>query len=430
MRLKRVGTWLSLASIAIPAALVACSSSDHAPPGILEAPDSGVGGSTLPQGGGGVADASADSDAAELGGDGSLPDGAGGATDGALPDSAPPDGAAGSATGGAAGDGGPPTDSGTGGGLVGPPSCKPGADTVSCGLYPETCCRSLSVPGNTYYRSYDGVNANYLYQSYPASVTGFQLDKYEITVNRFRQFVSAVVAGYRPAAGSGKHDHLRSGQGLVSATAAGTYETGWDEAWNASLPTTADAWTTALGCGDAPTWTAAKGANEKLPINCTTWYETYAFCIWDGGFLPSEAEWNGAASGGADQRVYPWSVPANSTTIDCEHANYLGATSGTDFCVSPGIGATNAVGSEEAKGAGKWGHTDLAGNVFEWNLDWYADYPVGSCPDCAQLNAASYRVIRGGAFGNTADALLASARNASPAASRSDSLGGRCARKP
>src|SRR5580704_6839465 len=55
------------------------------------------------------------------------------------------------------------------------------------------------------------------------------------------------------------------------------------------------------------TWTETAGSSENLPITEAHWYAAYAFCIWDGGFLPSEAEWNYAAAGGSDQRAYPWS---------------------------------------------------------------------------------------------------------------------------
>ena len=56
------------------------------------------------------------------------------------------------------------------------------------------------------------------------------------------------------------------------------------------------------------TWTAN---NDNLPMNCITWFEAFAFCIWDGGRLPTELEWNYAAAGGSSQNVYPCS--ANET---------------------------------------------------------------------------------------------------------------------
>jgi formylglycine-generating enzyme required for sulfatase activity len=177
------------------------------------------------------------------------------------------------------------------------------------------------------------------------------------------------------------------------------------------------------------TWTDAASANESLPMNCVTWYEAMAFCVWDGGYLPTETEWNFAAAGGDEQRAYPWSSPAGTTTIDCSYANYNNAPSST-YCVNGTLGGMNRVGSESPKGDGKWGQADLAGNVFEWALDWYASpYPTTTCNDCANLTPASLRVIRGGGF-NADAAILRTGRRlvVDPPTTRFINLGFRCAR--
>jgi formylglycine-generating enzyme required for sulfatase activity len=282
----------------------------------------------------------------------------------------------------------------------------------------------LPIPGGQFYRSYDALT--FTDQAHPASVTGFSLDKYEVSVGRFRQFVSAVVASWRPAASSGKRTDLNLGKGRVNVGPAGGNEAGWDAAWDAQLASSTASWKTNLACADGATWTATAGKNERLPITCVNWYEALAFCIWDEGRLPSEAEWNEAASGGMEQRVYPWSSPASSPTIDCAHANYHGAP-GPDYCVSPGTGAANAVGAESPLGDGRWGHADLAGNVFEWVLDWDAPY-TPSCPDCIYFDDLPNHVIRGGSYNNDAPFLLSSARRASGTADRAGNIGVRCAR--
>jgi formylglycine-generating enzyme required for sulfatase activity len=292
------------------------------------------------------------------------------------------------------------------------------------------------VPGGTFFLSYDGVTANHTLQSNQASVSTFDLDVFAVTVGRFRKFVAAVGGGFTPAANSGKHTHLNGGKGLINSASAGTYEAGWDTSWNAKLPMMASAWNTALQCNPTfATWTATPGSKERLPITCVNWYQAYAFCIWDGGFLPSEAEWNFAASGGSNQRVYPWSSPSKSQTIDCTYANYLGASAGTDFCFMPGVGGQNAVGSEQPTGDGAWNHTDLSGNVFQWTLDANAAY-AATCADCANLTAGgdaaagATRSIRGGSFNSGPAELLAAERNSQDPSIQSDNLGLRCARSP
>jgi formylglycine-generating enzyme required for sulfatase activity len=148
------------------------------------------------------------------------------------------------------------------------------------------------------------------------------------------------------------------------------------------------------------TWTDVKGGNEGMPMNCLDWYTAFAFCAWDGGRLPTEAEWNYAASGGSEQRYYPWSKPPNSTAIDDSYAVYCGTT-----C------KILAVGSKSPKGDARWGQADLGGNVWEWTLDYAAGaYPM-PCHDCAAVSEGSYRAFRSGSNDDIAGTLRASVRH-------------------
>jgi len=299
---------------------------------------------------------------------------------------------------------------------------------TNCGPSGATnCCASTVVPGNAagatlagepYYRSYDvAADQAYPNQSAPAEVSDFRLDTYEITVGRFRAFVNAGmgVATTAPAAGAGSHARI-----------AGS---GWDAAWNANLAATTAALIAALPCGTPPTWTNAPGNSEALPMNCLTWYDAMAFCIWDGGYLPSELEWNYAASGGSDQRPFPWSS-AGSTALDCSYANYAPANI---QCVSDTAG--NRVGGESPKGDGRWGQADLEGNMSEWTLDWFADTYLNPCSDCANTTMTSRRAIRGGGYLSSAELQRSAYRPVTDVhfgtpTTRLINTGARCARTP
>jgi formylglycine-generating enzyme required for sulfatase activity len=259
-------------------------------------------------------------------------------------------------------------------------------------------------------------------------VSSFRLDKYEVTVGRYRQFVNAWNggAGFTPVAGAGKHAHLNGGQGLVNSAApadAGTvYETGWVASDSSNIqPTNAN-----LACAPPyTTWTDAPGTQENLPINCVSWYEAYAFCIWDGGFLPSESEWEYAAAGGSQQREYPWGTTAPGTSN--QYAVYDCHPSSSQVCT--GLVNIAPVGTATL-GAGLWGHLDVAGNVEEWNLDWFNVAYVDPCADCAYLTAAYVRLSRGGYFDAVASHLLPTYRDGLTPVLRSNGIGIRCARGP
>jgi formylglycine-generating enzyme required for sulfatase activity len=261
--------------------------------------------------------------------------------------------------------------------------------------------------------------------SYPATISAFKLDAYEVTVARFRQFVNAVLAGWQPPVGSGKHTHLNGGNGLANSGSGGGFESGWDASWPA-LPTSLSTWTSNL-TGGATTWTSVAGVNDARPINNVDFYDAYAFCTWDGGFLPSEAEWNYAASGGSEQRKYPWG--ATDPAADTKLAIYGCYYNGTGAC--SGVQNIAPVGTVPA-GNGKWGQSDLAGNIWEWNLDWFVNpYVSSQCTDCADLTATPNRAIRGSSFNwNVVAYLLTSHRDIDPVLYRHEDLGVRCARRP
>lgn len=317
-------------------------------------------------------------------------------------------------TGGTDGGGG---SSGTGGvvgsgGSTGTPAGTPGPScnglAATCGpSESESCCTSLLVPGGTFYRQYDGVD--FTDKGYPATVSDFALDRFEITVGRFRAFVNAGMGTQAspPAVGAGTHP-------LIAGS-------GWDLQWNADLPADTATLVSKISCDSSRlTWTNTPGANENRPMNCLNWLDAFAFCAWDGGRLATEAELSYASSGGGEQRYYPWSTPSTSTRIDDTYAVYCGIS-----CSS----AQN-VGTKSPKGDGKWGHADLAGNVLEWMLDWYQNpYSPAVCNDCANIVAGSFRMVRDGAFFNTASYLGSAHREYKTPLFRHAGTGARCARR-
>jgi formylglycine-generating enzyme required for sulfatase activity len=336
-------------------------------------------------------------------------EGAGGGSSGGMSGSGTGDtggGGRNAGPGGLAGAGGTPDSS--------VPSCS--GDQVPCAS--AACCPSPLISGGTFYRSYDGVTVippyiDYTSKAYPATVSDFRLDRYEITVRRFRKFVDAYAPDLIPP-GAGRNPNNPD-------------DLGWDPAWSESLPMDATELRTALKCahGAGPypfqkyeTWTDSAGAYEDQPINCITWYEVFAFCAWDGGRLPTEAEWNYAAAGGSEQRLYPWGGEAP----DC---NLVQNAHVRSFCRQH----TADVGSVSPAGDGRWGQSDLAGNVAEFTRDVYTEpYAQVSCTNCAALTGGHNWTARGGDFDSVALRLLASSRYGT--GGRYYGQGSRCARSP
>jgi sulfatase modifying factor 1 len=289
------------------------------------------------------------------------------------------------------------------------PSCTGLAAT--CGSDgKQNCCASSVITGGTFNR---GNNVNY-----PATVSDFRLDTYEITVGRFRTFMANYV---QPAGGSGRNQNNQN-------NLAPSVDSGWNASWNTdgSLETSVLTIADNLSCTPYATWTTFEGApaDESRPIDCLDWFYAEAFCIWDGGRLPTEAEWNFAAAGGSEQRLYPWgsTVPVDNAALANHSCLYVDGGCNGAASVAP-------VGSIPA-GNGKWGQADLAGNVWEWVQDWFTSTYANPCDNCSYLPTASSttRVLRGGSFYFNESFLLTSDRSYDSPSTLGLDYGARCAR--
>lgn len=314
---------------------------------------------------------------------------------------------------------------------------QPGAD-ATCGGTPGDesqagavdCCEVREVPGGTYNRFNN--------PDYPATVSPFLMDTFEVTVGRFRSWVESTGGNLRasaPAAGAGAHPKVQN--------------SGWRAEWSALLPASRAEIDRMLGptsgadgCqvggnlddyGALTWWTSTldskiksrsqrsskileentQAALDRKPLNCVPWYVLFAFCVWDGGRLPTDAEWGFAAAGGEEQRPFPWSQAFKTNELvhinDDDRLSLEPTWTAGNHLVNAALydGGENSLilykftwgGKEATKfdnathiapagrkalGNGKWGHADLAGGVYEWTLDRGPVKPK-TCNDCADV---------------------------------------------
>jgi formylglycine-generating enzyme required for sulfatase activity len=129
--------------------------------------------------------------------------------------------------------------------------------------------------------------------------------------------------------------------------------------------------------------------SDDCPVTRVTWYDAWAFSLWIGGMLPTEAQWECACRAGA-----PIVAGCCDLSELTKHAWYKENSGGRYHPVATRL--PNA-----------WGLYDMQGNVWEWCGDWFAPYPNpssdGPIVDPLGPPTGKHRVRRGGSWNRRAE---------------------------
>lgn len=180
-------------------------------------------------------------------------------------------------------------------------------------------------------------------------------------------------------------------------------------------------------------WRAPEGPGSDIaarmthPVVHVSWNDAMAYAAWSGGTLPTEAQWEYAARGGLEQKLYPWGdelTPQGRHLCNVWQGEFPDLNTQDD-----GYAATCPVDAFPPNGHGLY---SVTGNTWEWCLDvWGVEFTAAPSSDPQGPATGGARVMKGGSFlchASYCNRYRPAARTMNTPDSAASNIGFRCAR--
>lgn len=253
----------------------------------------------------------------------------------------------------------------------------------------------------------------------PVALSPFQMDKFPVTNEEFAAFVDAT--GYRTEAEIFRwsfvfwsHIPAERFEELVEDTVAAAQ-------WWCKVP--GSFWSQPEGPGSH-----VRG-RERHPVVHVSWNDAQAYAAWASKSLPTEAQWEYAARGGLEQKLYPWGdelTPGGEHRCNVWQGQFPVKDTGED-----GYAGSCPIDAFPPNGFGLY---SVTGNVWEWCADWF-HLPSQAEPvlqDPTGPTRGEGKVMKGGSFlchASYCNRYRVAARTLNTPDSSASNIGFRCIRK-